>query len=250
MATCAFCGETGNPSSEHVIPRWLSGPLTRAQLHPQVDVAAEMVTHRFERPVDSGTESREWRSRGLGLLTNRVCKTCNSGWLSNLESDAGPIVAPLVTGQAASLDGHHQTLLATWSYKTLLLCQMLRPPSIRSIPASRLRQFFTDRRPPDDAHLWIGVTQGGTAVHESSTHVDFKTVGDNATPGYFSFLAIGNMLILCAGRQVEHDRPFHIDSRADPSSLIRLWPASIRPVAWPRTTPIENLEVTYLAGLV
>jgi hypothetical protein len=76
---CAFCGSTGSLSTEHVVPRWLrkamviSGPV-----------------NEYSRATYVGA------AETLAVVFHEVCTSCNSGWLSTLETATQPVLEPLL----------------------------------------------------------------------------------------------------------------------------------------------------------
>jgi hypothetical protein len=119
------------------------------------------MTQRFTPGLDGGRPAHEWDSDEPDLRTNAVCLECNNGWLSQLETEASSILKPLLLGEPAGLDGPEQRIVATWSYKTVLLFQMLRPKTARVIPERRFRELYERRRPPADVRVWLA-SPGGT----------------------------------------------------------------------------------------
>jgi len=54
------------------------------------------------------------------LLAGKVCENCNSGWMSQLEGAARPILIPLISGaqHPRNLDSAEKEILAKWAFKT------------------------------------------------------------------------------------------------------------------------------------
>jgi hypothetical protein len=99
------------------------------------------MTHRFTPGPESKAPPREWHNDGPDLRTNAVCEVCNTGWLSDLEAAASPLVGPMIVGEVRALQTEDQKTLAAWAYKTVLLMQMVRPPELRVIPTQRFEQL-------------------------------------------------------------------------------------------------------------
>ena len=115
--TCVFCGQgiaPGERSREHVIPQWLLD-------HLHIREAAITPTHT--KP-DGAMVSQ--RSHTLeNLQEGRVCGTCNSGWMSKLESDAMPLLIPLFSGAktVVELTAEERTTVLRWAAKTVCRLQ-------------------------------------------------------------------------------------------------------------------------------
>lgn len=79
-ALCIFCGRMAN-SKEDLWPRWLIKSVL-------LDRPSKIEMEFAIRPSKSFTKK---------YVTSRcVCKTCNEGWMSNLETDTKPILEPLI----------------------------------------------------------------------------------------------------------------------------------------------------------
>ena len=198
------------------------------------------MTHRFTPGPESGLEQREWDSDGPDLKTNSVCLECNGGWLSELEESASSAVGPLLIGEPATLDVDRQRLVATWSYKTALLMQMLRPGDLRAIPPERFEELHALRRPPSDARIWLGGRRGGNAMHEGLSQINIVS-GGMVIPGFFSVLAVGRLVILVAARISPGPERFRIGHDVDPRITVQVWPASNRAATWPPEDSLEDL---------
>src|SRR5688572_18801841 len=88
---CVFCGQQialGERSREHVIPQWLLDHL---------GIRKAAITPAHTKP--DGTLVSQ-RSHTLeNLQEGRVCETCNTGWMSTLETEAMPLLIPLFAGE-------------------------------------------------------------------------------------------------------------------------------------------------------
>ena len=132
---CFFCGRHGKPTREHVIPRWLAQYLDN-------DIG-----------VDGGLWIRSgeplerlpliWRRR-TDLILRRVCASCNSGWMSRLESDAQQFLRPLIAGETIKLTPTSRLVLSRWALKTAaVLGPLQRAPDAVS---PELRRRLADQR--------------------------------------------------------------------------------------------------------
>jgi hypothetical protein len=112
---CAFCGRRAD-SSEHAWPDWLLSLLGRGPKY-RYDV---------ERRLDDRAPLKWSGSRVLTV--KRVCRSCNNGWMSDLETQAQPILTRLVRGdRPLSLDPAQQATIAAWCRKTAMVFDCTRP---------------------------------------------------------------------------------------------------------------------------
>jgi hypothetical protein len=133
MSECVFCFTplTGqNRSREHVIPRWLqeergiSDELLSAGF---ANAGAVQITR--EMPLDQ-------------FLAGHVCKPCNTGWMSVLETHARKPLLDLLAQRVdcAALLPDERLTLAQWAIKTAIACNSVIPEPAR-VDARFVRQF-------------------------------------------------------------------------------------------------------------
>ena len=73
------------------------------------------------------------------LVTRRVCHTCNTGWMAQLEDRARPILMPLIQRRrVTSVPGTDAILAATWGVKTAMTLATVRSIVWTSV-AGRIR---------------------------------------------------------------------------------------------------------------
>ena len=247
--SCVFCGLARKRTKEHVIPLWLGPLLYRAQPPTGDSSAGRRFTHRFTPGSDDAGPPREWSTDEVDLVTNSVCEDCNNGWLHDLETEARPVLTRLVTGKTTDLSSAEQKTVAIWSYKTALLFQLLRAKDARSIPQDRFHELFALRRPPAEARVWLGAARGNNGGRETSTEVNMVNV-QHEVPGFFSALALGRLLILCAGRLAPGPEQVQPGSRGRTRAVVPVWPASLRAVGWPPPEALEKLDAKELVKVV
>jgi hypothetical protein len=212
---CPFCGDEG-VTEEHVIPQWLSRLLVeRGDL---IDKASVHVPRRLKK-VD---------------LTVPCCETCNHEWLSVLENDVRPILAPMVRGEnTRRLEPDQQRLLATWALKTAMMLDLTsgRP----TIPAGFFHSLRQKREAFESSIVDIGAYIDSRwavwAAPPQPLHID---VADTEPPN-------GVVVTMLVGRAIfQVIIPFDRgtvsmeDDRVYKDALVRIWPASSQPVNWPR----------------
>jgi len=111
-APCVFCGSPlVERTREHVIPRWLSEEMGLSSdliLPTHFSERGEVLSDRLH-PVDK-------------YLCGRVCHSCNSGWMSTLETANQTFIRDLIHGRTDTLDlsDAEAGTLAVWALKTAL----------------------------------------------------------------------------------------------------------------------------------
>ncbi len=132
---CVFCGASGGAtlSKEHVTPKWL---LEHLEL-PEDDLLFQGVA---SSATDDLTRSPRIHST-FNFVQGHVCRTCNNGWMSRLESTAKGIVTPLIDQDRslASLSTQELEILVKWGVKTAYLTSLTsllnQPPPSEHIEA-------------------------------------------------------------------------------------------------------------------
>jgi hypothetical protein len=144
MKACFFCGEKGKRTREHAIPRWLRKPLAD---EPRWEGGTWL---RSSSPPDRSRAL--WRRRTDAVL-RRVCERCNSGWMSRLESDARPLLLPLIAGETIRITNASRTVLLRWALKTAaVLGPLHRAPDAVSPELRRRLALGEDLG--DEVALW------------------------------------------------------------------------------------------------
>ncbi|WP_189020423.1 hypothetical protein [Paenibacillus marchantiophytorum] len=108
---CIFCDSSKSLSNEHIFPVWL---LNEYGLTNEMFAGHYVNIDTFEPVNKSRTMNYNNFKNGL------VCRECNNGWMSELESKAIPILKPIMSlapDSLAILVGNQQ-LLSKWIYKT------------------------------------------------------------------------------------------------------------------------------------
>jgi hypothetical protein len=105
---CAFCGASAL-NREHVSADWLRA----FSRHPR---------GRYRTGIVGSPDGlRDWISTTYNHKVRRVCHGCNGGWMSDLENQAKPILAPMINRETLFLGPTEQAVLARWLYKTALV---------------------------------------------------------------------------------------------------------------------------------
>jgi hypothetical protein len=113
---CLFCSKAltkKNATNEHVLPQWVLREFG--------------IADRIIRPagLQRGNAPARRTHPWSRLVVSDVCADCNSGWLSDLENAAKPVIPSLATGERAvtMLTDEEDLSLARWAAKTTFLLQ-------------------------------------------------------------------------------------------------------------------------------
>ncbi len=230
-AKCVFCG--GTPlSKEHVYPKWLRntfGESDRVLTFLQV----------ADGPVKPGkpTVPFDWTVKS-------VCRKCNSGWMSQLESVIEPILGPILRGQDRHLDDEDRNVLAVWVFKTFLMIhEQARTPPL--VPRRHYTHLFHARTPPDQVRIWLAalgqpLDAPVVATRASVEHLEFEGTDDPDVPGatrfYGASISLGPFMACILGNIDTEFVPGIVGELSN--QLVALWPASAA-VVWPPAGTVE-----------
>jgi hypothetical protein len=144
--SCVFCGATGKLTNEHAWPRWLVDDL----LPPGTPTR-----HRWgesEKMTGPASDSRY-------VTVKRVCVTCNTGWMRQLEDGVIPILRPWIRGKAARLVFGQQQLVAAWAVKTAMMLQYTPIHKGGTVIGREQYAELHERKtsPPDRVEVFIGI---------------------------------------------------------------------------------------------
>ena len=98
---CIFCGK-GGMTKQHVWPDWLKLAVPRSfARHSQI--YTHMDLQSVDRPLVSSPIVKSKQGDPAVKKVRKVCKSCNSGWMSRLETAAKPVLTPIIRGKNATL---------------------------------------------------------------------------------------------------------------------------------------------------
>lgn len=116
MAKCIFCKRQRALTLEHVFPDWLR------YLYPNGLVVTNQLTGAFQK---------EWPSVAFQHKARIVCESCNSGWMSQLETSTRPLLTKLFNLEQILVGKDEQRLLSYWSQKTMLMLNQAIPKNLK-----------------------------------------------------------------------------------------------------------------------
>lgn len=147
---CIFCGSLGDKSKEHFYPAWLSDFIPVQPVH-NVSI---LVTQ-----LGSGPKAITERSRRQGhLITKKlrvVCRACNNGWMSRLESTVKPFLVAGLTTRDQELDPANLAEIARWVCLKSMLAEHSEP-TLASTPSIDRKAFFSASVIPSYFRIYLG----------------------------------------------------------------------------------------------
>jgi hypothetical protein len=233
---CIFCGSTGKLSREHVFPRWLR------DLFPEASSGGDYI----RRNVTASTDVRHERpGKSFDIVVRDVCVECNSGWMNALETEARPILTPMLRDEPTVLTTPDQHVVATWATKTMLTMQGANLTPDRYVSPERYSWFGYHRSPLSGSHVWL-CRYSDRAHWPLSIHQMGMTVQPPGRPppqigdpmnGFGVVFAIGPLAFWLVG----YDLPEGVLTQAGSDDAhVLVWPALGPDVRWPPQVTLER----------
>jgi hypothetical protein len=237
---CPFCGKTGKRSKEHVWAQWLHQTEGAKFLLDGTHGERIAMPGAVLRKGDDGRYQTTWESRGkyakwLPNVTVWVCAVCNSGWMSQLESQAKDILEPFVLGGGTLLTLSKDDLftLATWATKSWMAYALTKPVQSNPFTVEEYRAMAVEPQPLERAEVWLlhateqrsHVGMGiASALIGKGAPQDLAT-RDNAAHGYLAVAGVVFFLVLVPPHGPEAVAKYFAPQEAlSGSGVRRIWP--------------------------
>lgn len=221
-----FCRKARKMTAEHLFPEWVLELFDRAESELSF--------------WDEEAGTNRVAGRMTEIEVRRVCKGCNEGWMSNIESRVAPILRPFILGDAGELDHAEQLLAAAWVVKTAMVGEWT-VPSVHAISQNDRDYVYNHRKPPPLTHIWLAAWSKAEEPPLSfETHqFGFLPDGKTALPrrGYLATFFIGHLGCQVLGH------PFgsvNVDDGNFGPAVVQIWPVAAESVRWPPRAAIGS----------
>ncbi len=234
-----FCGATGVTKAHVFAESWTS------LFDEPNDTREHEVVHRYTDPV-TGEQRVLKRAKTFALKSRKVCGTCNSGWLRELEERVKPLMAAFAANSPIVLTRDEQADLALWATASSLIAMGLDPEAQAFADAELARRIYRDRRPTAGMDIWLGANAHGEMGWFGS-----HTLNINQAPEHRGAWGASITFGYAVIHLVCHDLPnLRMRLKSDAHrSLRRIWGASER-IAWPPRLIMQPYDLSPLATVV
>jgi hypothetical protein len=182
---------------------------------------------------------QKWRVGKAGIRIGTVCRQCNNGWMSNLETAAKPVIESLLDGANTNLACDSQRILGAWAIKGAMVLEPLRlKPGV--FTAQERAQFRQSLLLPPHTKVWVAkVVDSPGATCETSDLFSKTSSSADQVRGYVTTMAFGELAIQVLTFRlpfaVSPSTDINADMRPGPwdSTAIQVWPSLQSPVTWP-----------------
>ena len=229
---CIFCGKPGL-TKEHVWADWLKRYIPKTEVSYTSLSATLHPTHsEFKRKKVGG----DLRSRKLRV----VCKSCNNGWMSQLQERAKPLLLPLIKCEAAAFSYEDQELLSAWIAMFVMVAEHF--DRYKVVSTKKERQYLRRqlKAPPNwnicigdhEKKTWPGLLAHFAVPLRGSKH--YPKLMDNGLPRPNT-----QTMTFVVGRLFVHARSsatdlFENTRLVRPDILAEIWPIRRRIIGWPK----------------
>jgi hypothetical protein len=232
---CVLCNAEahGKLTREHVFPEWMRKMFV-------ADEGERMVYRRGFQDRGEPLGESEWQDAPFNLRVKDLCPSCNNDWCSEIETEAQPILKPLIEGRPAPLDASQQATLAVWATKTLLMLQQTYPEDRRGIPPESHWWFRDHRWPLANEQIWITQYDGKGQWPIASHYYQIALAGPLAPwrpppeglNGHVASIAVGHLAFRMFGHTLDIG-PIEPPGEPVHRELLTIWPATGHTIHFP-----------------
>lgn len=239
MKTCIFCQRQGT-SREHAWPKWLLSSIG--------DCDPSSMTKALLGPKNP---SVAWI--GPEVPVKCACRTCNNGWMSDLEGHAKPIVGSLLNDIAFSLDSRQQSVLSRWSVKTAMVFEGTNRSRDWFYSDADRQRLSSSSTLPALTSVWIGrYAQSNALCSEArNLHENIPKRADPVALGHSVTFVIRRLVIQVLTMRLKPEfgtvGEVAIDINPGPweSLLSQIWPTVTSFVKWPPSMSFDNSGISF-----
>jgi len=231
---CIFCGRRGL-SKEHVWSKWTHNLVPRLEdgLHERVTISA--------RGAKAAPPShKQYQGSANTIQLRKACKRhCNSGWMSQLDEAAKPIMTRLILSEPIELDPDAQKIVATWFAMKAMIAEFSHPKDVSTQQHERAF-LMKNLEPPKTWRIWIAShcsVVWRMAYQRHASTLGFALSGTTPIPPKRPFakntqaitFGLGSLLaqIISTSSGIEFDLPNEIVGQAH-----QVWPIA-KTIRWP-----------------
>ncbi|TDD55429.1 hypothetical protein E1263_26115 [Kribbella antibiotica] len=214
---CPFCGQRGVKTKEHVWAQWLHETAGAQALLDGTHGERIAREHRVFRKDQQGRYRAEAETPGpyakwLPNLTVDVCRDCNGGWMSRLESDAKAILAPFIfSGTTTRLSAEDLRTLTIWATKSWMAYALTVALQQNPFTEAEYRGMAESAQPLGRSQVWLlhstepraQVAMGITSTLHSFEPPDLEKTPNNTAYAYLAVAGVVMALLLLSTEVID-----------------------------------------------
>jgi hypothetical protein len=168
--------------------------------------------------------------------------------MSDLETEAQPLLTPMIEGRAKILEKAALRTCATWAMKTAMTIDKCAAASYQSIPASRYHLFYEKRQPSLGVSIWIGASTALGGFWAQNQTPTLATTG-GVVQGYALTLRFRHLVFHLLGIEGNYLPPPEIRGKLG-QAFTRIWPMVWGNIQWPPNLLLSEAETEQLGKLL
>lgn len=231
---CIFCANESG-SEEHLWPDWMHRLVIFAPINMQ----------EADGPVIVGQDPEQ--------TINTVCRTCNNGWMSQIEQKCVSRLKPMLLNQPLEIDPGGMKLLTEWAVLRAMVFESIKPRNDNENFYAREERiaFREGQTIPDRTRVWGGALEK-SHIGYHGTDFTLEEKGERVGTGSVGTVYAGHIVM-----QVVTE---HLSVEAQPGGiivpppgpwdqrLVEIHPNRPRRVNWP-TQPFTDEGPTGIIAL-
>jgi hypothetical protein len=239
MRKCAFCSSEAKLTGEHVWSAWI-GKLLASKSSKQFNVS---------RKYRNADDARTWTQRTIDHKTKVVCKSCNEGWMSDLEGAAKATLSGIIRDAApVSLLSRGVDSLAAFAFKCAVVADHTSPNGTPFFSPHIRHKFRECGEIPAGVRMWIAAFQGISRT--SCRFNSYYSKPNAAYMGEFDFFvftyAAGHLALQVVAPRWKR---LHLHRRRLPrviadslwdATTVEFWPTPGLPLSWPPSRCLDD----------
>jgi hypothetical protein len=234
-------------SREHIWADWLKKYIPKDMTDYR---SLSATTHETHTEFTHKKHGGDLRSRTLRV----VCKSCNNGWMSQLQQRTKPYLLPLISGDVTAFDAKAQEILSAWVAIFVMVAEHFDRYKVVSSQTER-GSLWKNQKAPSNWKIWIGDYQRKNwkahlarfcVAISSRKHHRIRRM-DNGLPRPNTqtvTFVVGRLYVHVASSATDIFEDWHL---VRPDLLVQIWPVRRNIVAWPRTTMTDR-DADKIAG--
>ena len=223
---CAFCPTTANLNGEHIWSDWLN-PLLPGR-------------KQFNVRNDKRQIIKTWTSPELNWKAKVVCKSCNSGWMSDLESQhAKPSLSELITGKKGILiDQPRARSIALFAFKTAVVLDHLMRDREPFFDGAARHEFRKSLTIPAGVGVFIAASALSGRGEANTLYFESNLPAPRFFHAYVLTYSIEHVVV-----QVAACKSFGVSAaKVQNQFAVPLWPEVPADFVWPAARIISTTE--------
>lgn len=185
MRNCIFCGDAVL-TKEDLWPQWVIRLIKKNR-----DEFIPMQAKRNRDPL------KKWTKMGTRALEfNRVCQTCNNGWMSIQENKTAPILTPMISNHPSTINPAQQLQIAQWTMKCAMMFEAMDGGGRFYTDGDRSNFRKTLAPPGDFLEFWLA-HYSGSVFRAATDHKGVQTIGASGRryQGHVMTMIFGSLAI-------------------------------------------------------